>query len=181
MLSILKRWEREMNTLDKNGPDENYLTKEIKAAISQEQILANSYRYISEKVKNGRIKSRFRQFADEGSNNNIELLMARLKQILEYEYDSPLVKPGLPTQPNAFSLIGTLGLAEESEKKNIKIYKELIFIDKPEYKKMYKGLIKNIGRRLRAINKEKRFTQRRELENTLSGIGLFPLTRQGFI
>lgn len=164
----------------KSGLPEDYLTKGLKEAIAAEQIACDFYRYISEKIKNGRIRYQFRHFADDEVKTHKELLQRRLKQIIGYDYNPDPAEFTMPADPQEFSLIGALEMAEETKIKIVEFYKKAENNDKLEFRKMYEDMIKAQKKHRKAIKRERKFVQAQEYHRDLNGIGLLLLAIQTF-
>ena len=166
------------NLFNKRGLPEDHLAKGLKEAIAAEQISEIFYRYISEMIKNGHIRNRFKRFADDEAKTHKELLQRRLREIVGYDYNPDPAELHIPIEPQGFSLIGALGIVGESKERAVKFYKKARDKDRLEYRKMYEGIIKAEKKHWGAINREKRFVQTQECYSDLNGIGLFLLAIQ---
>lgn len=133
----------------------------LQESIMAEQIVGECYRFIAEKVKNGRIKDKFNKFADEDSEKHKKLLNDVLKSITGQYYTPDLSNLEPPVRVSSFSLIGALNMAKASENRAMIFYKKIRKKDK-DRREIYDRIIKEDQEHWSAIDKEKRFIETRE-------------------
>jgi thioredoxin 1 len=138
--------------------------EELRKAIDLEHVAAKLYRHISLNAKNGRVKECFKAIQQESTMHK-EYLMLRLQ---EAEGSSAAAGPsgrldGADFKPQGFSLMGGMKMALKIEERLLVFYKKAVkggfFDDAATLKK----IAKEAAAHLKALAKEMRFTQNKEL------------------
>ena len=142
---------------------------ELKAAADLEYVAAKFYKYVYSNSKNGSVKEKFRLIHQETVVHK-ELLQEKLRELTgsvytpgaSYKFEGPEVM-----KPQSFSLIGAMKMAVKIEEKLLGFYKRLngnkLFPDKD----MCKRLIKEESAYLKALRKEMKFIQNKELFSSM--------------
>lgn len=164
----------------KKGLPKKYLVEDLRNAISAEQTAGDFFRYISEQIRNGRTKNRFKQFADEETKINKRILQTRLREIVGNAYKNnhhrlDIFGFSFSVKTEWFSLFGALEIAKELEEMVMKYCKEAEFMDKFEYKRMYDDIIKSERKHCETIKKEEKFIHDKEYYTDLNPLRLLPL------
>ncbi len=140
---------------------------ELKNAMDMEHAAAQFYKYVAANVRNGRAKERFRQLQHQ-SVAHLEILGKKYRELsgVAYQAAEKVVDPGL--KPHGFSLLGAMKMAIRLEEKLLAYYKKLAKSKiRPAEKELFKKIIKEEGLHLKAVQQEKAYAQRRELESSL--------------
>ena len=145
----------------KKALPEQYLIEKLKEAIIAEKTAGAFYKYISEQIRNGRIRNRFRKMAEDEAERHKDLLNDRLKEITNQTFEPNLSKIDRTVEVSKFSLIGALKMAKESEADAIDFYKKAKSRDEKKHRKMYEEIIKDEKKHWRYLDNEKKFVQER--------------------
>jgi thioredoxin 1 len=140
---------------------------ELKNAMDLEHAAVQFYKYVSANVRNGRAKERFRQLQHQ-SVAHLEILGKRYKDLAGEPYApaEKIIEPGM--EPHGFSLLGAVKMAIRLEERLLAYYKKLAKSKiKPAEKELFKKIIKEEGAHLKAVQQEKAYAQRREMESSL--------------
>lgn len=140
---------------------------ELKNAMDLEHAAAQFYKYVAANARNGRSKERFRHLQHQ-SVAHLEILGKRYKELAgePYRPAEKIVEPGM--KPHGFSLLGAMKMAIRLEEKLLAYYKKLAKSRiKPAEKELFKKIIKEESLHLNAVQQEKTYAQRREMESSM--------------
>jgi len=140
---------------------------ELKNAMDLEHAAAQFYKYVAANVRNGRAKERFRQLQHQ-SVAHLEILGKRYRDLAGEPYAPAerIIEPGM--KPHGFSLLGAVKMAIRLEEKLLAYYKKLAKSRiKSAEKELFKKIIKEEGLHLKAVQQEKVYAQRREMESSM--------------
>lgn len=157
-----------------------YLIDGLRLAIMAEQVAGDFYRYISSNINNGRIKDKFRKFADEESETHKELLQMRLKEMTAQIYAPRLSDFVTDVKANDLSLEGAFKMAKKTEERAVRFYKKMLKKDGPEHKHMYASIIEDEKKHWKNLKIEQRFIEKKDCYNDSYGVRLFYMLDQIF-
>lgn len=140
--------------------------QDLEAAIDSEYLLRKFYKFISSKVKNGRVRITFKRFSEESSLHQV-MLEKRLQEITNkpYQRDLNRFQGEEDFKPYSFSLRGALRMALEAEERALKFYKFALSQDKD--KKLFKRLLKEEQLQHKFLQSESNFVDDKEFSSVL--------------
>lgn len=135
------------------------VSESLQQAIDVEQATSSCFRYISEMVKNGRIRNRFASFAEE-SEKNKEMLLQRLEALGYTDFVLEDKCRFCKLTPESFSLFGALNLGLEITDISSRIYNDLVSAYKASDDEVLFKRLLNEKKQLRSfLKKEKNFVE----------------------
>ncbi|MDD5574094.1 MAG: thioredoxin domain-containing protein [Candidatus Omnitrophica bacterium] len=143
------------------------LEAECRNAIDLESAVALFYKYVSATARNGRVKERFRQLHHQAVAHE-EILEKKYKELTKefYRPTDEMVKDRL--KPHGFSLVGAMKMAGRLEEKLLVFYKKLAKRKmRASERDIFRKIAAETSRHLKVLQKEKSFTQDRELESSM--------------
>jgi len=152
-----------------------YLVKKLKEAIIAEKTVGAFYKYISERVNNGRVRAKFKKFSDEEVKEHKTVLNKRLEQILGEKFEPDLDKLGVERDVAGYSLLGALRMAKAVEKETVEFYKLAKEKDNEDYKYMYEKLIDDEKRHWMYIDQETAYIGNVKQTKDTIGLKLFSI------
>ncbi|MFA5038163.1 MAG: thioredoxin domain-containing protein [Candidatus Omnitrophota bacterium] len=142
------------------------LKDEFKSAIDLERSAALFYKYVFTNAKNGRMKERFRSMHHQAVSH-AEVLEKKYREMTGESY-AAAKGPVSGLEPQRFSLLGALKASIRLEKMLLVFYKKLAKkkLRAPD-KELFKQMARQENAHLKAVEKEKRFSQRKEMESSM--------------
>ncbi|PIU40957.1 MAG: hypothetical protein COS99_07785 [Candidatus Omnitrophica bacterium CG07_land_8_20_14_0_80_42_15] len=156
---------------------EKYLIAKLKEAIKAEKIAGCFYGYISDSIKDNRIKDKFKSFAKEEAVEHKNLLNERLRLLTGKMYDPDVSRLDSDIKSNRFSIICALRKAKSSEKKAIKFYEKAKTQDSDKYRAMYEDILENEKNHWLYLDQEMIFIKKETQNKEEAGHGLFSFLR----
>jgi len=156
-----------MKRLIKRLPIQDLLTSMLKNSIKTTFIAGVFYKYISERIRNGSVRCKFKNFSEEEFEKHKDILNNRLKCIEGKTQIVDSCKPGTYNDASSYSLIGALHIAKESIRETIKMCK----IAKKQdagHNEIYDAIIKDEKKCYKFVNKEENFPHPESQDDSLN-------------
>ena len=146
--------------MSKNRTTQNKLIEKIEQSIDAENTLSHFYQHIASLTKNGKIRKRFRAFA-ESAKQNKEILSLHLEELGVRDFELENRCSFCQINPDSFSLNGALNLELEITRAATLFYKDLSNGSfNPDEKMLFRRLMREKKDQVAFIKKEKRLHEK---------------------
>ncbi|MFH1593349.1 MAG: ferritin-like domain-containing protein [Candidatus Omnitrophota bacterium] len=157
----------------KKGLPEEQLIKQLKEAITGEEVAGKFYKYLSKYILKRDMRNEFEKMAYEEAVWHKNLLNGRLIEIIGHTYEPNISKLDIEVEVNKFSLVDAFIMAKDAESMAVEFYKLAKNQDKSQHRKMYDNLIQDEKRHWKYLDKERKSIQEKIEYSDINALKLF--------